>query len=98
MASDLGRFVRRIHDLGVTVPGLCAADILIRQTGPGRFQFGLSDPERADCVVPVSNHKRASEFRSLADSVTGIDRSILFQAYAAWTRSFHGLRASFLRS
>jgi tRNA A-37 threonylcarbamoyl transferase component Bud32 len=91
--GDLGRFLRRLHDLGVSIPDLHVEDILYLEVGPGRFRFGLSDPSRADCVVEPD---RARELGSLAASVdlSRTEGLRVMKAYAGWSRDY--LRKSFL--
>lgn len=96
--GDLGRFIRRLHDLGVTVPDLHVEDLLYAPSGPERFRFALADPSRAECVVPLSSSQRARELGSLIASVRGAmpasEELLMVRAYATWTRDF--IKDSFL--
>jgi tRNA A-37 threonylcarbamoyl transferase component Bud32 len=81
--SDLGRFVRRLHELGVSIPKFCWKDLLCRH-GEGGYRFGLADPSRADCVVEMPPARRTlqvhSLFAPLAPPVP------FLRAYAGWSR------------
>lgn len=90
---DLGLFLRRMHDFGVTVRGLTLSDVV---SAPGAsYRIALTDPSRAECVVPVTAAMRAREFASLCASFSEQERHRVFQGYAGWSRSIWRAEKSF---